>query len=312
MAPHHPRRRGAAGLPFGPLSSLPLGLVVSLLALAACSTVGILAPTVPGQTYAPAPPSTVQPTSTRPASPSAPPTKRPAVKSATVSPTPTPALTLADYLTRLPRFGPAPAPVPVDLPHAADRSAWAGQIPTSQPVAFLTIDDGVVKAPDALALLRAAHVRVTLFLTINDIRDNVGYFAHLQAAGAVIESHTVSHPHLPTLSYDRQRDEICRATDQLGEWYGRRPVLFRPPYGEKNDDTLRAAASCGLAASFSWKETVNAGVVRYQTSVHRIQPGDIILMHFRSTFDADFVAALQAIHAAGLTPGLLEDYLSTA
>ena len=40
-----------------------------------------------------------------------------------------------------------------------------------------------------------------------------------------------------------------------------------------------------------------------------VQPGDIILMHFRPAFVKDFLAALRAIHRAGLTPALLEDYI---
>jgi hypothetical protein len=40
-----------------------------------------------------------------------------------------------------------------------------------------------------------------------------------------------------------------------------------------------------------------------------VRAGDIILMHFRSAFTADFRAILAAIRAAGLKPALLENYL---
>jgi hypothetical protein len=49
--------------------------------------------------------------------------------------------------------------------------------------------------------------------------------------------------------------------------------------------------------------------VAYQRPDHRVRAGDIILMHFRSTFPDDFVAALRAIKAAGLTPAVLADYV---
>jgi peptidoglycan/xylan/chitin deacetylase (PgdA/CDA1 family) len=181
-------------------------------------------------------------------------------------------------------------------------------IPTTQPVAFLTIDDGWVKQPQAVTLMRAAHVPVTLFLTTNAIHNDPGYFKQLQAAGAVIEAHTITHPELMGTSYPFQRHEVCGSADQLGVLYGRRPVLFRPPFGDKDATTLRVVHDCGMRAAFFWKETVNNGVVRFQVG-HRVQPGDIILMHFRSTFVADFLAALRAIHDAGLTPALLEDYV---
>ena len=63
----------------------------------------------------------------------------------------------------------------------------------------------------------------------------------------------------------------------------------------------------GVQQSFQ-KATANDGKVWYQGE-HVIKPGDIILMHFRKRFPDDFIAILRAIHRAGLTPALLEDYI---
>jgi peptidoglycan/xylan/chitin deacetylase (PgdA/CDA1 family) len=277
-----------------------------LIATAACATTQATYAGRPVETTTPpvATTSSVAPTPTPSAT-----TTSPSVKPTSGTPTSKPTLTLQDYLNRIPTFPAAPTPIPVTLPHTAGHAAWTHQIPTTQPVAFLTIDDGVTRLPIAMDLMRAAKIPVTLFLTTNTISPDKQYFAKLQNLGAVIEDHTISHPDLSKLSYDAQKNQLCHSTDLLGQWYGRRPVFFRPPYGNKNDDTLRAAWDCGLQAGFHWKETVNDGVVRYQTSVHKIQPGDIILMHFRPAFAADFVAALRAIKAAGLVPALLEDYV---
>jgi peptidoglycan/xylan/chitin deacetylase (PgdA/CDA1 family) len=218
--------------------------------------------------------------------------------------------TLAYYLARIPQFPPRPQPSKLALLHTPGHAAFQFEIPTTDKVAFLTIDDGMVAHPWVLPMMQKAKVPVTLFLTTNIIRDHVGYFRALQQAGAVIESHTVSHPQLTTLDYQRQKYELCHAADELGAWYGRRPVLFRPPYGEKNDDTLRAAWSCGLLAGFNWRESARNRHVAYQRPDNRIHAGDIILIHFRDTFPDDFLAALLAIKASGLTPALLEDYSS--
>jgi peptidoglycan/xylan/chitin deacetylase (PgdA/CDA1 family) len=214
----------------------------------------------------------------------------------------------ADFLARIPQFPPPPPPKPIAMPPGPS-AAWLNHIPTSQPVAFLTIDDGWTKVPQAIQLVQAAHIPLTLFLTINAIRSDPDYFKKLQAAGAVIEAHTITHTELRGMSYDYQRREVCGSADQLGALYGRRPVLFRPPFGDKDATTLRVVHDCGLKAAFSWKETVNTGIVRYQVG-HRVQRGDIILMHFRPAFVADFLAALRAIHDAGLTPALLENYIT--
>jgi peptidoglycan/xylan/chitin deacetylase (PgdA/CDA1 family) len=213
----------------------------------------------------------------------------------------------ADLLARIPTFPPAPPPQPVNLP-GGESAAWFTHIETTQPIAFLTIDDGQFKDPKAADLLRAAHIPVTLFLNINSIKDNPGFFTKLQAAGATIEAHTISHPNLKGKPYDFQRKEVCDSADQLGDLYGRRPVLFRPPYGEKDNTTLKVVHDCGMKAAFFWKETVNGGELQYQVG-HTVKPGDIILMHFRPNYINDFLAALQAIHDAGLTPARLEDYI---
>jgi peptidoglycan/xylan/chitin deacetylase (PgdA/CDA1 family) len=214
----------------------------------------------------------------------------------------------AAQLARIPHFPPAPPPKPVSVPAGAS-AGWYSAIPTDQPIAFITIDDGWTRDPRTLALLQAAHVPVTLFLEINAIKADPGFFTRLQPAGAVIEAHTISHPELKGKSYDAQKHEICGSADELGRLYGRRPLLFRPPFGDKDATTLRVVHDCGMKAAFFWKETTDKGVVHYQAG-SKVKAGDIVLMHFRPAFVDDFLAVLQAIAAAGLTPARLEDYVN--
>ncbi|WP_238015384.1 polysaccharide deacetylase family protein [Dactylosporangium sp. AC04546] len=211
------------------------------------------------------------------------------------------------YQGRLPKFGKPPTPHRINVPEG-NSAPWLSRIPTDQPVAFITIDDGWIKRPEALELFREAGVPVSLFLTINAIKDDPAYFQRLQDAGAVIEAHTISHQSLKGKPYSFQRKEICGSADQLGQMFGKRPTLFRPPFGEKDATTLKVIHECGMKAGLFWKETVDKGIVRYQEG-KTVQPGDVILMHFRDRFVDDFIAALQAIAAAGLTPALLEDYI---
>jgi peptidoglycan/xylan/chitin deacetylase (PgdA/CDA1 family) len=284
--------------------TLPLRRTALVLLLAAtmagCSAAPLASPTLSpsGGTSTSASPS-VEP-SLSPTTPTVPPTTDGV---APASPN------LAYYLARIPKFGPAPKPVPVQLPHAANASPWAYQIPTTQPVAFLTIDDGAVVSQDVIELMKKAHIPVTLFLTTNIISKHHDFFTGLEQYGAVIEDHTVTHTELTKLDYAGQKREICNAADQLAQWYGRRPVLLRPPYGSKDNNTLLAAHDCGMIATFHWRETVNDGVVAYQRPTKKVLPGDIILMHFRKSFANDFTSALIAIQEAGLTPALLEDYV---
>ncbi|MBM2614418.1 polysaccharide deacetylase family protein [Actinoplanes sp. LDG1-06] len=209
--------------------------------------------------------------------------------------------------SRVPRFAPPPPATKVTLP-ANGTAGWFSRIPTDQKVAFITIDDGWEKNPLAMQLFQAADVPIALFLEVNAISDNPGYFKKLQSTGATIQNHTISHPVLKGRSYAFQKHEICGGADKLGELFGQRPTLFRPPGGAHDATTLRAAHDCGMKAAFFWKEATNKGKVFYQEE-KIVKPGDIILMHFRPRFVDDFLAVLNAIHKAGLTPARLEDYI---
>ncbi|MBL7261036.1 polysaccharide deacetylase family protein [Paractinoplanes lichenicola] len=239
-------------------------------------------------------------------SPSVSPSAAPSIESAPVVADPRAALP-ANLRPRVPRFAPPPPATKVTLP-ANGTAGWFSRIPTDQKVAFITIDDGWEKNPLAVKLFQAADVPIALFLEVNAISDNPGYFQQLQATGATIQNHTISHPVLKGRSYAFQKHEICGGADQLGRLYGKRPTLFRPPGGAHDATTLRAAHDCGMKAAFFWKETTHKGKVRFQEGT-AVQPGDIILMHFRPRFVDDFLAVLNAIHKAGLTPARLEDYI---
>jgi peptidoglycan/xylan/chitin deacetylase (PgdA/CDA1 family) len=209
----------------------------------------------------------------------------------------------------IPTFTPAPAPEPITLSRNGSIAPIFQRLPIHQRVAFLTMDDGQTRLAAAHRLMADAHVPFTMFLIAPVAARNPSFFKQLQGDGGWIEDHTLTHRSLRGKSYRVQRREICGAKDRLNTTFGIHARLFRPPYGSYDSTTLRAVHDCGLQAAFLWSETVENGTVSYQTSVHRIHAGDIILMHFKPTFVQDVLAALRAIHDAGLTPALLENYI---
>jgi peptidoglycan/xylan/chitin deacetylase (PgdA/CDA1 family) len=221
-------------------------------------------------------------------------------------------LTLQDYLALMPSFPAPPAAQKISLTHVDGQAAHAANIPTTAPVAFLTIDDGWYKDPITAGLIKQSGLPFTAFLTIDAISDNVGFFQDLQSNGMVIEDHTISHPDLATLTYDEQVSEICPAADQLGSLFGRRPLYFRAPYISYNTDTLTAAWSCGIQAEFSGELSFSDGVMGWGSNRpdQKLQPGDIVILHFDRDFANSFITALNYIKAAGLTPALLEDWVT--
>jgi peptidoglycan/xylan/chitin deacetylase (PgdA/CDA1 family) len=182
-------------------------------------------------------------------------------------------------------------------------------IKTNKPVVFLTIDDGIVKDPAARAFLIKHHMVASLFLNDSKIADNYEYFKKLQSDGNVIENHSVNHLNLTSLSYANQKKEICNNADKFATVFGKRPTLFRPPYGAFNDITRRAAADCGMTALIHWHAKANNGGVQFQQG-NTLLPGDIVLMHFRTEVIADLTAFDEATKNAKLTTVLLENWIN--
>jgi peptidoglycan/xylan/chitin deacetylase (PgdA/CDA1 family) len=175
-------------------------------------------------------------------------------------------------------------------------------------VVFFTIDDGIVRDPAAIDFIRVNHIPVTLFLLPNPVQQDPGYFRSLVQLGATVQDHTVHHVSLKTLSSAVQVQEICGSLDLLQTTFGNRPWLFRPPYGDYNAATQTAVRQCGLQAIVTWQGTMNDGVLRLQHP-GTLQPGDIILMHFRPDLRQNLEVLLNATRAAGLIPAPLEQYL---
>ena len=183
------------------------------------------------------------------------------------------------------------------------------RIPTDKPYVFITVDDGAVADPNAQRLIQQSGGHLMLFLNQKYVKGREAYFkAIMDSTGSVLGDHTVDHPNLRGKPFDFQRQEICGDADDLRHALGQRPTLFRPPFGLYDATTLKAAASCGMRAAVLWSAAVNDGVVQFQAGT-KLRPGDIVLMHFRKTFTADYTAFVQQAKKDGLIPVPLPDFL---
>ena len=183
------------------------------------------------------------------------------------------------------------------------------RIPTDKPYVFITVDDGAVADPNAQRLIQQSGGHLMLFLNQKYVKGREAYFkAIMDSTGSMLGDHTVDHPNLRGKPFDFQRQEICGDADDLRHALGQRPTLFRPPFGLYDATTLKAAASCGMRATVLWSAAVNDGVVQFQAG-NKLQPGDIVLMHFRKTFTADYTAFVQQANKDGLIPVPLWDFL---
>ncbi|MEU9705180.1 polysaccharide deacetylase family protein [Streptomyces sp. NPDC047981] len=190
------------------------------------------------------------------------------------------------------------------------------EIPTKDKVVFITIDDGAEKDPEFVKMMQELKVPVTMFLTDSAIRTDYGYFKPLAALGNGVANHTLTHPNLRTLGRSAQQREICGQQTKLAKEYGTTPRLFRPPYGNWNEDTRAAAGACGVDAIVLWRESMQIKNMQYQRGDKKLHPGDIILAHFRgpaelkgTTMTRMTADMLRRIQEQGFTVARLEDYV---
>ncbi|WP_074994307.1 polysaccharide deacetylase family protein [Streptomyces prasinopilosus] len=188
-------------------------------------------------------------------------------------------------------------------------------VPTEEKIVFLTIDDGAEKDPEFLHMMSELKVPYTAFLSDYVIKGDYGYFEEMRDRGVGLHNHTLNHPYLPGLSRAGQKREICGMQDVIEERYGDRPVLFRPPFGNYDKDTLRAAKSCGIEYVPLWNEEVFVDRWEYREWDGELRPGDIVLSHFRGRGEwegtmPDMIRRfLDKVTAEGYAVGRLEDYL---
>ncbi|WP_443065854.1 polysaccharide deacetylase family protein [Streptomyces sp. NBC_00503] len=188
-------------------------------------------------------------------------------------------------------------------------------VPTEEKVVFLTIDDGAEKDPEFLKMMQELKLPYTAFLSDYLVRDNYPYFKQMQDAGVTLNNHTLNHRYMPALSYEKQRQEICGQQDTIEKQFGKRPTLFRPPYGNYNEDTLRAAKSCGIKHVPLWNEEAFPDRMDWREWDRDLHPGDIILTHFRGKEDwkgsmTDMIRhVMKTVTDKGYAVARLEDYL---
>jgi peptidoglycan/xylan/chitin deacetylase (PgdA/CDA1 family) len=203
---------------------------------------------------------------------------------------------------------PAPAATPVALPgEGGPLAPVVSRLPITDKVIFLGIDDGLVRDPQVLDLLKRAKVPFTMFLVQGAADTGEAFWQQAQKDGGTVESHTITHPDLTKVSEQRRHDEICGTLDDFQERFGHRPTLFRPPYGAYNDAVRADAAECGFKALIMWKGSTNDGRFDLQDGTN-LQPGDIILMHWRTDLYQNLLKVFDTVRTQGFSIGKLEDY----
>ena len=127
------------------------------------------------------------------------------------------------------------------------------------------------------------NVKVTFFVVGEWVDKYPESVKALADAGHEVMGHSNDHAHFNTLSADQIVEDINTCNDKIEKITGKRPTLFRPPFGEYDDHVITTVRGMGIEPiqwdvdSLDWKDYDAATITQRVTS--SVGPGSIVLFH---------------------------------
>jgi peptidoglycan/xylan/chitin deacetylase (PgdA/CDA1 family) len=150
----------------------------------------------------------------------------------------------------------------------------------------LTLDDGPdpESTPEFVRVLAERGVRATFFMLGSMVAKAPGLAAEIAAAGHEVGVHGFDHRYLTVRGPRATRSDLTRATDLIADVIGKRPTLFRPPYGVLTGPALLTARELGLTPVLwgSWGREWAPGASPasvLQTLLSGLDGGVTVLLH---------------------------------
>ncbi len=147
---------------------------------------------------------------------------------------------------------------------------------------------GEEKTDEILKILKDHDVHTTFFLVGYWVDKYPDHVKQIADAGHEIGNHSNTHPHMSELSSSEISQELRALSDKVEKITGTPTTLFRPPYGDYDDQVVLQARKDGYEViqwnvdSLDWK---NLGVEpMIQRTTKNLHPGDILLFHNNSQY----------------------------
>lgn len=156
---------------------------------------------------------------------------------------------------------------------------------TSQKLIALTFDDGPESyyTPQILDILKEKGVSATFFVMGKQIRLFPEEMKRIVADGHAIANHTNTHPDIRKIWSSKVREEIIATQNEMQRVIGKRPHIFRPPYGAYTKSDVAILNEIGMknimwsVDTMDWSGTPADDILAI---IHRDKsPGAIVLQH---------------------------------
>lgn len=96
-----------------------------------------------------------------------------------------------------------------------------------------------------LDTLKKYKINVTFFMTGGWVESYPDDVKAIQKAGHDLGNHSENHKHMPQLDTTGMCDELNKVTEKVKNLTGTTMCLFRPPYGDYDNNLIIQAKNCG-------------------------------------------------------------------
>lgn len=142
---------------------------------------------------------------------------------------------------------------------------------------------GVDYTDTLLDVMQKENVKCTFFMVEFWARKYPDYVKKISDMGHEIGTHSSTHPYMSKLTKSQVINELTSSSLAITEITGKKVEVFRPPYGDYNNQLLDVADELGLYTiqwsvdSLDWKNLSSAEIT--SRVLKRIKKGSIVLFH---------------------------------
>lgn len=152
---------------------------------------------------------------------------------------------------------------------------------------------GTEHTDDILKALKAGNVRATFFMVEFWTEKYPDFVKKIDSSGCEIGTHSATHSYMSKQSADEIRLELSTSSQAIKDITGKNVELFRPPYGDYDDELIKTASELGLYTiqwdvdSLDWRDLSATDIA--MRVINGAKSGSIILMHNNGLHTAEAV-----------------------
>lgn len=123
---------------------------------------------------------------------------------------------------------------------ASKRELPIYSVDRTEKMASLSFDAawGAEDTPTLIRILNEHHVHATFFVVGQWVDKYPEAVKALSDAGNEVMNHSDTHPHMPQLSQEEIQKQVEQCDAKIEKITGKKPTLFRPPYGDYNNNVI--------------------------------------------------------------------------